>query len=452
MVMATQTRPWARRVAAEALAQAARGKPCPGRSQPMLAGLQRRDSSLAVAVHRAALQRWITLEHLLNQILRQPISELEPTLRGVLMSAASQILFMDRLPASAVVDESVALARDMVRAGAGGLVNAVLRRLSQCVEPVARDTPWSYGAVGLLPLGDRSVALHGVTLPGPEDFERYLSVVTSHPPFLIRRWQRTLGRGPTIEVCLHGLETPPTIVATEGADGTQSWGAAAQYIGPHALPGFVLWRGSHDDLTSLIDSDPARRVQDPASARPLQSTAGLEPACCIDYCAGRGTKTRQLAAMHPHSRVIATDACPRRLSILRQCFKDHPRVVVAQPSAVGRACGAVGADLLLLDVPCSNTGVLARRPEARYRFSGETLGRLVALQRRIIEASIGFVRPDGNLLYSTCSLEPQENQEQVQWIAARFDAALVSQLLVLPGGAGQAYHDGGYHALLRLTS
>ena len=108
-------------------------------------------------------------------------------------------------------------------------------------------------------------------------------------------------------------------------------------------------------------------------------------------------------------------------------------------------------DRLVLDVPCSNTAVLARRPEARYRFSAATIESLAELQRAIIEQTIHLLHPGGHLLYSTCSLEPAENHEQVEWIRRRFAAQLVHQSLTTPSGTGTSYHDGSYHALLRMN-
>jgi 16S rRNA (cytosine967-C5)-methyltransferase len=108
------------------------------------------------------------------------------------------------------------------------------------------------------------------------------------------------------------------------------------------------------------------------------------------------------------------------------------------------------ADLVLLDVPCSNTGVLARRPEARYRYSKEAIASVVRLQREIITVGAKLLKPGGHLLYSTCSLDERENQAQSRWIADEFDATLVKGSLTLPAGRDTSYHDGSYSALLRL--
>jgi len=410
--------------------------------------LDLREARLAMVIHRTVLQRWITLEYLLDLDLNKPMRQLEPSLQAVLLSAAAQLLFLDRVPAHAVVDESVKIARSQVRSGAAGLVNAVLRRLSDRIRSTVGN-PW-VPKREWIPSGNGSVALCEQLLPPPEDFVEHMRVATSHPSFLIKRWVQNFGRDRTTEICLHNVATPPTLIALESPESVISDGDEGCLIRPHKIPGFVLWQGRRDQLVQVLQQHPARRVQDPASAGPVQATGKLSVKWCLDYCAGRGTKTRQLLAMHPQARVIATDVSTDRLADLRETFVEHPMVSVVEIDSVSEACPTTGIDLLILDVPCTNTAVLARRPEAKYRFGEESLQDLVQLQRRIIELAVPLLRRGGHLLYSTCSLEQQENQDQAQWIAGRFQAQLVDQKQTLPEGTDAAYHDGSYHALLKL--
>lgn len=252
-----------------------------------------------------------------------------------------------------------------------------------------------------------------------------------------------------MSVCLHGIKNPPTVIAVEEGWRDTLSDQVKGLMRPHDRPGFAIWRGSHDELVQFLAGHPARRVQDPASAMAVQAVSGFAATSCVDYCAGRGTKTHQLALQFPQASVLATDADIQRLAVLRKAFTEHPTVIVVGPEQVESVCSPGSVDLLLLDVPCTNSGVLGRRPEARYRFNGTTLKSLVDLQRAIIRRASGLLRPGGHLLYSTCSLESQENQDQVQWIAQELGAAQVSESLTLPAGEGVAYHGGGYYALLR---
>ncbi len=386
------------------------------------AGLPPRDGALAVAIHRLTLQRWLTLAHLADAFLKKPLRRLEPAMQGVLLTGAAQLVFMDRLPTHAVVDESVSLARRLVRPKAAGMANAVLRRIAALVDAAVPDLPWT-PARDRLPLGAGSVVLTEPCLPDPADRVAYWSVVTSCPTRLVQAWFDAFGFEEAAGLLRHGLETPPTIVVDEH-------GAAA------------AWTDTHAALTQYLDADPRRRVQDPASAVPVDATAGLDVRSAYDPCAGRGTKTRQLAALHPAADVWADDPDDGRAADLAALPAIMPKVRLGPPP------GPV--DLLLLDVPCSNTGVLARRPEARYRYRQSVVRDLVALQQQIADHHLRHARPGGHVLYATCSIEPAENQGQARWLAQQCGGRIIHEALALPAGRDDAYHDGGYHALIRL--
>jgi 16S rRNA (cytosine967-C5)-methyltransferase len=217
---------------------------------------------------------------------------------------------------------------------------------------------------------------------------------------------------------------------------------------PHRWEGCWLWQGEAQRLARLLDENPRRRVQDPASTQPIQSTQDLRAKLVIDFCAGRGTKTRQLLALHPQARVVATDPEPTRLADLEHLAEMDPNVQAIEAGRMGPERFGAGADLLVLDVPCSNTAVLARRPEARYRFGDSAQNSVIELQRRIVEDAQRYLKPGGFLLYCTCSLQRAENEEQATWIAQRFPQLRpLSSHLTLPGGQEETYHDGSFSAL-----
>ena len=191
-------------------------------------------------------------------------------------------------------------------------------------------------------------------------------------------------------------------------------------------------------------------MQDPALAAPVERTRGMRASVIVDACAGKGTKTRQLAQVHPEARIVAAEVDPGRRSALARVTANNDRVTVVD--AAGATVPAGSVDLLVLDVPCSNTGVLARRVEAKYRHRGSTLASLVDLQRRIVAGTVPLLADGGHLLYATCSVEPAENEDQAAWIAREHDLTVVTTEAVLPhGGPGEPpdlYHDGGFFALL----
>ncbi|MEM8737630.1 MAG: transcription antitermination factor NusB [Planctomycetota bacterium] len=438
----------ARAAAVTALIPAAAAFPDLPIVEPELDTLSDADARLATAIHRTVLQRWITLEHLLNRFLKRPTSKLAPETRAVFLSAAAQLIFMDRLPAYAVIDESVKLIRTLGQPRAAGMVNAVLRKIADSVIGLSPE-PWT-PAADRLPRGsqpcDGHLVLQQKLLPNPDNLLAYLAVATSHPLPLLQRWFKVFGRDRATELALHSLGHPATYVIEQ--EKARRWG------------------GSRQELTDWLAQDPDRRVQDPASLESVAALASLNltPRRVLDLCAGRGTKTRQLRALYPQAQVTAYEPDEARRVDLQQV----PGVRVESPGA------SETFDLVLLDVPCSNTGVLARRPGARYRAAGPQAASLIRLQREILDRAIGHLAPQGHLLYCTCSIDPSENQDQAAWLLKQLDASgkvasLIKEATMLPrvetapapptlGLPGSqkftepAGHDGSYHAVIGFRS
>ena len=418
-------------------------------------GLDDRDAALAHAIFDAVIRRWITLEFLLDTALKTPVHGIEPALQAVLLSGAAQIFFLDRVPVHAAINESVELAKRLIRPGAGPITNAVLRKMAG-LRPEAAPTADSARLVpsnpaevarDQLPLSDgRVLSLTAPVLP--EDRLVRLAVATSHPTWLIGRWEAQFGATDATALAYHSLCAPPTILNTAHA-----LRPLPAVLAPHSRAGHHVFAGYRADLVRLLDERPDIWVQDPASSRAIASAAHLEPRVIIDACAGQGTKTRQLAATFPHARIIASDTDAARFRTLESGFRDHPQVRVVPAQELLERCHGT-ADLLLLDVPCSNTGVLARRAEARYRCSDTQLERLSGIQRQIIADTLPLLRagPRGRLLYSTCSLDHEENRGIVEWACRWHSFRIEHQASVqptgLPGGLPADYQDGSYSALL----
>ncbi len=404
-----------------------------------LAPLSPAERQLAVSIHRTTLQRWLTLEYLINRVSRTPVGRMEPLLQGVLLTGAAQLLFL-RVPSYAVVDEAVGTASKLLRPGVKGLVNAVLRKVATMVDRVDETLPWE-PAKDRVPRDGGSLILRNASLPHPANLLKHLPVATSHGEPLVHRWTRGRPAAEAIALCLHNLRNPPTIVAVEPEFDRS---ASDDLWQAHEQAGFILWKGPFEELTGFLAVDRRRRVQDPAAALAVEATRELRPATILDYCAGRGTKSRQLATLHEAARVLATDPDRERLALAAAAAGPFPTLTILEPDAARRE----RVDLLVLDVPCSNTGVLARRPEARYRFTEETLADVCALQRQIIDESLPTVKPGGHVLYTSCSVETEENEAQARYLAEKAGGEIVRETAVLPGGTEAGYHDGSYHALV----
>ncbi len=415
--------------------------------------LDARDASLARAIEHTVAHRWTTLAAIARACIDRRWENVDARVQAALLAAGAQLFLFGNSADHAVVDDTVEWTKDKGHRGAPGFVNAVLRRMIELRGEVvdgaeAEPRAWR-DRRDLLPLPDgRVMRLTKPVFSG--DAVARVAEQASLGEDLLLHWINVAGRDAAFARAVHGLRPAPTVVAGVPAEALTAGAPFAAHLVPHEMPGFHVWTGEHRELVALLAAHPGARVQDAASAQPMLLSGRLRPRLILDACAGRGTKTKQLASLHPDAEVVATDVDGHRLRALALAFEGHPRVKVTTPEGLRRVVGKV--DLLVLDVPCSNTGVLPRRPEAKYRFNRARLDSVVRLQRQIVEEHRPFLAPGGSVLYSTCSLESLENQAQAEWAAGR-TGLRVSRVEVreprgVPGGPDAGYADGGFGALL----
>lgn len=415
-------------------------------------GLSGRDAALARAIDHAVSRRWLTLAAIIDSRLTdQRWPALHPSVQAALLVGSAQLLLMEKLPDHAVIDQAVRWIKTTRRANASGLVNAVLRRVAGLRGEIA---PWQFDSGSPADLPRDAIILNDgrkLMLTEAAFAERVVTRLvqqTSHSEELLTHWLAAFDEPTAAALALHGLVHAPIIVG--GLTGQESISACFQ---PHQQPGFAVFAGDRDELGELLAQHPHLRVQDPTTAKSVSLARCIEPApaLVIDYCAGKGTKTRQLAELFPDARIIATDKDAARFATLRDSLTGTANIDIVPFRAMQQFIGR--GDLLVLDVPCSNTGVLARRVEAKYRFTRDSLSSLVTVQRQILADALPLLKVDGWMLYTTCSVEPGENQQQVQWMTQMLPLTLVEQQFAmprgLPGEPPTAYHDGGYAAVMR---
>ena len=418
-----------------------------------VSGLSSRDAAFAKALEHVILHRWNTLQAIADSQVDRDWRILQGSIRAALLSGTAELLFMDTVPDHAAINETVNRVRRHVHQGAAGLVNAVLRKVAALRGPVL---PAGHPDIAKSAL-NRNALLYAdgsmMLLQKPvfsEDEVLRLCQQTSHGEPLVVHWIGAHGLALTRQLCLHDLVKPPVCVTASDPRTLEPFAGEDGALTPHDQPGFFVFDTNALDLSGFIKADPTRRVQDPASAEPVTATAKLRPKVIVDYCAGRGTKTRQLAELHPEAEIFATDVDQRRRNDLRRAFINHPTVQVVDPPGLRETIGRT--DLLVLDVPCSNTGVLARRAEARYRFDDETLKSIERLQKSIVRDTEPLLSPSGAILFSTCSLEPVENRRLSHWIGHHFNLELRKEHQKfpsgIPGDPATKIHDGSFHALL----
>lgn len=410
--------------------------------------LDERDTALARALYDATVRRWRTLVFLLNTRLRRPMHTLEPGLQAALLVGAAQILLLDRVPDHAAINESVEWTKRRVRPGAAKMVNAVLRalvslRASREEELSGADALGRRDAIALSSGG--SLILAEPLLP-EGDIER-VAIGIGLPQWLVSRWHESMGDVEARRQCVHTLTQAPVILNVSCA--TADLGDVGTWE-DHAAPGFKIVPAG-TDLGLVLAHRPDLWVQDPSSASPVASLPDMSPRVVIDVCAGQGTKTRQLLHRFPEATVIAADTDDRRLRALSELAEAHSSLQVCKAEDLAYE-HAGRADLVLLDVPCTNTGVLSRRLEARHRSSQRQLDRLIDTQRQIIADSIRLLAPGASMVYATCSLEPEECERQAEWTATwhPLDAsgAQVAWPAGMPGEPPHTYSNGARWVLL----
>ncbi|MBT5381673.1 MAG: hypothetical protein HOL13_02385 [Phycisphaerae bacterium] len=403
-----------------------------------VSGLSPRDARLANTIDREVTIRWSTLRTVLEPRLNQPWDQQQPAVKAALMGGAAQLLFMDRVPDHAVIGESVGWCKTTAAARASGVVNAVLRKVAKLrVEKLEKADPTNPAH---LVRNDGTGWRLGEPIFAGEP-ERRITRQTGCGAGFLKEITRTDSAAEATRLALHAMARPPIIMhgASEHDD-----------LEPHETAGFqVLKPGGN--LTDVLDQFPTAIVQDPTAAAACAATSAIAPQLIVDVCAGRGTKTRQLAAIHPMARVVASDISPGRMLSLHDLADSHDRIESCPSKELMSLAGTV--DLLVLDVPCSNSGVLARRVEARHRQDSATRQRLRDLQRQIAADSLALLAPGGTLLWATCSIHPDENEKQIEWLTEWHDleVAMMRRELGQGGPGDQATHwrDGGFFALLR---
>ena len=351
--------------------------------------LPRRERALARELAYGSIRLRARLDVELAHLLDRPLDRVEPSLRQWLRLGLYQ-LRETRVPPHAAVNETVARARARAGRRAAGLVNAVLRA-SQRLE----DRSTLYPALERDPIG-------------------HLTTFGSHPEWLVRRW---LDRWPLDRVTslVEANNRPrPTVVRLLDPDGPAEAslraGEAFTLLPLEAWPrSCVLARGAPGGLLARL----AAVVQDPAASAVVDYAGPSVESPVLDICAAPGGKTSVLAWTHPGAGpFVAADVSPERLRDVEQAAT-RLGLDVGCVVADGRKPAFARARTVLLDAPCTGTGVLGRRPDARWRLTQRRLDSLTRLQSALLDASAELVETGGRLIYSTCSLEPEENELQV---------------------------------------
>ena len=406
-----------------------------------------RDRALAMQLAAGVLRHRRTLRLVLSRVRGAAgrATSIQPALLGILELGAFQLLFLDRVPAYAAVNEAVEAARRTSRRPGGakvaGFVNGVLRGVGRLI--VGRDAAGRLARDALPHPEGGVVRLREPLLPDPkESFAAFLGAAYSYPDWLVARWLDAFGEAAE-DVCRWGNRRPRLFARVKKVSDIVS------ALPPGPRPGsFDVSDLDLERLEALLAAG-TLTIQDPSAMAAALVLAPAPGETVLDLCASPGTKTTQIAEMMDDGgRVVACDRTEEKLAPIRRALaaRGLASVAVCLPADLSAAAPPGGFDAALVDVPCSNTGVLARRPDVRWRLRPDDLAELPRVQAQLLAQAAALVRPGGRIVYSTCSLQNEENEAVVRaFLKANADWRLDRQELILPG----ADHDGAFWARLR---
>lgn len=412
------------------------------------------DRSLALDVAAGVVRRSRTLDVVIQSRITRPRHKVEPDLWRVLRIGAYQLLF-SRTPDHAAVDSTVDLCRLLNRPRWTGFVNGVLRGIGRLLSDDLASGPAST-ALPTSHLQWRS--LNEPILPDPTTQRaQYFADAFSLPQSLAVRWTSRLADTDLIAACFHTNDPPSTSLRINSlrADRDtvlQSLIEVGCKATAGAIPGSIQLEQSPRLETLPGYSDGLWSVQDEAA---MTASILLDPQpgeTILDLCAAPGGKTTHLAELSgDKGKLMACDVAKGRLQRIRDNaarLQLHSIQLQTIPKD-GSELPTGPFDAVLVDVPCSNTGVLNRRPEARWRFDQKGLEELIVLQTRLLLHACQPVRVGGRVVYSTCSMEPEENRGVVDTVlAALKHFQLDREIQHKPGQPA----DGAYQALLIRSS
>ncbi len=367
-------------------------------SQPAVAGLDPRDKRLLTELTNGVMRYRERLDWVLTGFYHGEFQKCIPTVKNALRVALYQLLFLDRIPHSAAVNESVEIVKRLKGKRSSGIVNAVLRNIIRKIDTIT----W--------PDAESSIV-------------HYLSVMESHPQWMLRRW-----------IDRFGVDTATSLARANNLRPTTSLRVNVQLTSVEQIKHELLALGAsversvlfptylHARRIASIGSIDAFRngyvtVQDDGAGLATHLT-GVKPGTrVIDLCAAPGGKTTAMAEMmRGKGEVIALDKYEAKLALLKKTITRCGFDDIIKPM-VGDALtlNIEPADVVLLDAPCSGLGTLRRKPEIKWKRSVEEIRRLAEIQKELLTNAVRHVKSGGLLVYTTCTTEPEENEDVMSW-------------------------------------
>ena len=383
--------------------------------------LSKQERAFMTRLTEGTLEHLIELDYIIDSFSKTKVRKMKPMIRTILRMSVYQIKYMDSVPDSAVCNEAVKLAKRHGFGQLSGFVNGVLRNISRNISDVR--------------------------YPDKKDMARFLEVKYSMPQWIVKQWINDYGMEETEQI-LKGFdrENPLSIrtntlkcTPEELKDKLQAEGVTVE---PVKDLNYAFYISGFDYLNSLQSfEDGLFYVQDVSSMMVAELAAPEENDYVIDVCAAPGGKSTHLAEkLKGTGMVEARDLTDYKVDLIRDNIDRHElhnmKAVLMDATQYDEA-SVNKADVLICDLPCSGLGVLGRKTDIRYKISPEQEKELMELQRQILDTVHGYVKPGGSLVYSTCTIDKMENEDNVRWFADKYkDFVLKEERQLLPGELG----------------
>jgi len=383
-----------------------------------------RDKAFVKRMAEGTLERLIQIDYILDQFSKVPVSRMKPLIRNLMRMSVYQMLFMDSVPDAAICNEAVKLAGKRGYKGLSGFVNGVLRNIARNKDKI--------------PYPDRE-----------KNEIKYLSVSYSMPEWLIEKWMLAYGQKKTQGMLEDLLREHPITVRfkAEQADTLKdTWIRKLKEEGievkEHAYLSYAYLLDHAAGIKNLYGYEEGWFAVQDVSSMLVAEAAGIEKTDVIndffvvDVCAAPGGKSMHIAEkLSGKGKVIARDLSEYKVSLIRDNIErmGYGNIEVQVYDAGRLDDSLIGkADVVLADLPCSGLGVMGKKRDIKYRITKEGIEELVKLQRKILGAVWQYVKPGGVLIYSTCTINPDENEHMVKWLSEQSPFVLESLSPFLP--------------------
>ncbi len=373
--------------------------------------LDKRDRAFISRVTEGTLEQLLRLDYIIESFSKVPVYNMKPFIRNLLRMSVYQLVYMDSVPDSAVVNEAVKLAQKRGFYNLKGFVNGVLRTISRQIDEVVWPDP-------------------------AQEPVRYLSVTYSVPVWIIEKWVAQFGYDITETVCKSfgskgELSVRCNLNKVTKAQIIHSLNSQGITVRQHPYVDFALVISDFDYVGAIkAFRDGWISVQDVSSMLVAEIAAPNWGDVCIDVCAAPGGKSLHLSEkLQGSGYVEARDISDYKVSLMQENIEREGainiRAVVkdatkSDPESVGKA------DIVLCDVPCSGLGVIGKKQDIKYKMTPARQQEIIRLQRKILHVSADYVKPGGVLIYSTCTIGADENQANLQWFLKYFPFHLES--------------------------